>query len=290
MFSGELFFLRWLEGFRTPLLNRLWEGVTLFGEDTVMIVLIAIVYFMIDKKLAHRICFLIVTSLGINGIFKNILKIPRPFHSGKVTCVRPETATGYSFPSGHTQNFTTTSFAFVWQNKRRWLWLIAILGSLLVGLSRLCLGAHYPSDVIVAWILGVGISYFGTTLHQRCFDKNKLYRAVFYLFTPFFVFFLIKPDPLFEDFFKCYGLFGGFLLSLPLEKNYGDFSMNAPVWKKFLRVVFGVALALLFKEGIHQLWMPGQIRLSLLWDSFRYFILVLVMFGTYPVILKKINL
>lgn len=290
MISGEIAILKWLEGLRSPFWNRFWEGVTLFGEDTVMIILVAILYFMIDKKAAHRICFLMVTSLGLNGILKNLIKMPRPFSTGDVSCVRPETATGYSFPSGHTQNFTTWSTAFAAYWKSRWLWIVALIGSAMMGFSRMFLGAHYFSDVAAALILGIGISLLGNYVYDKFPNKNKLYLSVFLGFTPFFLFFLWDSDPLFADFFKCYGLLGGFLVSVNLEEKYGDFPVNVPFWKKLIRMVVGIMLAIVLKEGIKNLWIPATLPVSLLWDSFRYFALVLVIFGMYPILIKKLNL
>lgn len=289
MFPGEIQILSWLEGFRNPFWNRFWEIVTLFGEDTVMIALISILYFMMDKKAAYRLCFLTVTSLGINGIVKNLFRTPRPFVTGNITCLRPESATGYSFPSGHTQNFTTWSLALASQWKNPLLWIFGIFGSLLMGISRMFLGAHYLSDVIGAWILGSTVFLAGSYLYERYSDKKQLYQRVFLLFTPFFFFFLWKEDSLFSDFFKCYGLLGGFLSALPLEANYGDFKMEVSFFKKLVRVILATVLAIGLKEGLSLLWKPEILRISLVWDSFRYFILAFIMFGIYPVIIKKCN-
>lgn len=284
----ELTFLQWLQGFRSPFWNGFWEGVTLLGEDTLMIILVAAIYFLWDKKLAYRLCFLTVTSLGLNGILKNLAKIPRPFAAGEVTCVRPETATGYSFPSGHTQNFTTWSMVLADYFKQyRW---VALVLALLMGFSRLYLGAHYPSDVITAIVLGVLLSIMGNRIYDRVEHHQTLHLTVLGIFTPFVIFFLCRPDPLFEDFFKCYGLLGGFYISVFLEERFANLSPGVSFGKKLVRMVLGIALALLLKAGIALAYTPNQLVISLIWDCFRYFILVVIIFGIYPIILKKCNL
>lgn len=289
MLPGEIQILQWLESLRTPFWNRFWEAITFFGEDMVLIVLIALLYFMVNKKEAYRICFLTVTSLGLNGILKNLVRLPRPFSGGRVNCVRPETATGYSFPSGHTQNFTTWVTAFALRQKKWWLWSIAILSSLLMGISRMFLGAHYFSDVAAAWILGILVSSLGSYCYEKATDPNGLYLAVFAGFTPFFFFFLWRAEPLFSDFFKCYGLLGGFLPAVRLENRYGNLSLSVPFWKKLLRMLVGILLALVLKQSLKALWTPLSLRMCLLWDTFRYFVLVLLIFGGYPVLLKRMN-
>ena len=75
-------------------------------------------WFAVDKKLAQQVFFVTATSLSVNGIIKNFAKVPRPFTKG-VSCVRLDTATGYAFPSGHTQTAVGTfgCIAYTAKNK-----------------------------------------------------------------------------------------------------------------------------------------------------------------------------
>ena len=72
MFSFELNFLKWLESIRTDFLNSLFEGITILGEETLMILLVVALWFAVDKKLAQKLLFVTVSSLTVNGIVKNI--------------------------------------------------------------------------------------------------------------------------------------------------------------------------------------------------------------------------
>lgn len=289
MIPGEINILCYLEQLRSPFWNHFWEGVTFLGEDIVLIVLVALFYFIFNRALAYRLCFLTLSSLALNGIVKNLVQFPRPFSTGKITPLRPQTATGFSFPSGHTQNFATFTTVFAAYYQKKWLWLATIFGSCLMGFSRLFLGVHYPSDVLMGILLGIGIAYFGNRLLDRISDESKLYLWTLLALSPFFLYFLCTPDPFYADFFKCYGLFWGFYLSKKIEEKYGNFSENVPIWKKICRTAVGILLALLIKTGIKNLFLPTALTLSLLWDSVRYFVLMMAVFGMYPVILKKLN-
>ena len=141
MFAFELDFLKWLESFRSGFLNTLFEGITMLGEETLVILLVVALWFAVDRKLAQQVFFVTVASLSLNGIIKNFAKIPRPFTKG-VSCVRPDTATGYAFPSGHTQGFATWCGFFALKLKKIWLRVLAAVLIFAVAFSRLYLGAH----------------------------------------------------------------------------------------------------------------------------------------------------
>ena len=158
MLAKEIDFLKLLEGLRTGFLNTLFEMITILGEETLIILIVAIIYFAFSKKEAKRLFFIVVTSTAVNTIAKNLVRRPRPFANGEITAIRQETATGYSFPSGHTQNIATLGTYFSERIRKIWFIIVASVVVLLVGFSRMYLGVHYPSDVIVGLLLGIGVT------------------------------------------------------------------------------------------------------------------------------------
>ena len=281
MFAGEIDILMWLEQCRTPFFNTFMKTVTAFGEETILIVLVAVMYFMFHKENAYRLCFLTVLSLGLNGIIKNLFAIPRPFATGKITCVRPETATGYSFPSGHTQNFATWSTALAQILKKRWMLITALLLSVAIGCSRVYLGAHYPSDVLAGLLLGVLVGVGGSVLYENIRNRQKAYLAVVLTMILFGIYFLMNPNPHFADYFKCIGLMGGLCLSYNLDSRFGR-ETPLPFWCKLLRTIGAIVLALILKKGLDAIPVPAMSSMQLIWDGLRYLILMTLVFGIYP--------
>ena len=288
MFAFELAFLQWLESMRTGFFTALFEGITILGEETLVILLVVALWFAVDGRLARKVFFVTICSMGINGIVKNIAQVPRPFDKG-VVAVRKETATGFSFPSGHTQNFSTWSTLFAIKSKKKWLAIVVAVLIALVAFSRLYLGAHYPSDVIVGLALGVGIAFLGNYLFERIHNEKILYLSVVAIFIPFIVYFFIVADARFADFFKVFGMLGGLTLIAFLQKQDETLSYGVAWWKKLIRIVIGVALAFALKEGL-KLLKTGNLYLGLTLDILRYFIVVVAVGYLCPLLFKKINI
>ncbi len=297
MFLGiELEFLRLLEGIRTGFLDKVFEYITKLGEETIFIFLLAIIYFVIDKKYAQKLLFVVATSMGINGVVKNFAKIVRPFDvlNNPVHPVETarEAATGYSFPSGHTQTFSTWSTSLAIKLKKYWVTIIAAVLIAAVAFSRLYLGVHYPSDVIVGAALGIGCAFLLGYVYDKAPNKTTLFLIVTCALVPFAVYFLFGQDSDTADFYKMYGLLAGFTFAVMFEDKYVNFDCKQKTWKRIVALILALAIALGVKEGVKFLFnlitTPVWIDLILAW--IRYFCVAFITLGLYPWVAKKIKL
>jgi undecaprenyl-diphosphatase len=152
-----------------PIPVSFWEGCTFLGGA----VLVAIgVAFVLGAGLTGRIRLaLIVAGVLIAAalfteLVKDVVARPRPTMDPLVT------ASGYSFPSGHTLNSTVTYglLALVaWRSRltlaiRRAVVVVGVIVPILVGLSRIALGVHWPTDVLAGWLAGVAFVALAATL------------------------------------------------------------------------------------------------------------------------------
>ena len=143
----------------SDILTNIFKVITFFGS-TIFIVILCVVLFIIFIILRRKnISFIIASCLIVSTIFNNVIKIiirrPRP------EVLKLVTETTYSFPSGHTMASVTMYGILLYLlirsnvNKK----IKCILGAflmilpILVGISRIYLGAHFASDILGGMIL-----------------------------------------------------------------------------------------------------------------------------------------
>ena len=210
----------YLQSIRNELLTGIFTFFTICTEVPVITVLTAMLYWCINKKAGQRILFALAGSLNINVAVKNIVKMPRPIGTKGLISLRTQTATGYSFPSGHTQTATTFWTSMITQFKNIWIYIIGILMILGAGISRLYLAVHWPMDVIVGWILGIILSILFIKLFDYI-DNSKNYYILVIIMLIFGVCTYFVGG---EDFYKLFGLYSGFALGYMVEDTYISFS------------------------------------------------------------------
>ena len=154
-------FLWLLSDLRTPFFNGLMQLITYIGQELVIIAVICALYWCVDKRFAYLLGFTYFTAgLGIQTL-KITFRIPRPWildpDFQAVKSALPG-ATGYSFPSGHTQGATALFFPLALKVKQKALKALFIFMFLLIGFSRMYLGCHTPKDVLVSMLFTIIIS------------------------------------------------------------------------------------------------------------------------------------
>ena len=225
------------------------------------------------------IAYASLTSVLVNGAIKDIFKAKRPIGEPGIRSLRVETATGYSFPSGHTQGTASFWSAIAIYLKKNYMYGISGLIIVLVAISRLYLGVHYPKDVLFGAIFGILTSFITYKLFNKVNNKIALYFITFIIFIPA----LLYAHS--ADFIKGMGTFLGFALGIYVEKKYVNFSVEGKSINKILRVVIGLAILILLKVGLKAVF-PNK----LVFHFLRYFIIVFFGIGLYPAIFKKLKL
>lgn len=251
-----------LEEIRTPFLNAFFSAVTYLGDQTVFIVLVLLMLWCIDKKKGYCLFFIGIVGTAANQLLKAIFLIPRPWvQDSSFTIVESAraAATGYSFPSGHTQNATANFAAFGLWNKQTPLVYVCSAAILLTAFSRMYLGVHTPLDVGVALCMGLLSVWFGTWAFQA-WKSGVLQTIVLASAVLLVLYLLLYPKgaenvPEFDahGLKSAYTLLGaaiGFTICWIVNERYLRYEIKALWWAQLFKLALGIALMLLLKAAL----------------------------------------
>jgi undecaprenyl-diphosphatase len=148
---------------RCGVLDHLMVPITYLGEYGLLWILLALV--LLARKDTRKAglavaAALILEVLLCNCILKPLAARPRPFWLRDGVELLIKAPTDYSFPSGHTSASFAAAGALLFQKARGRV--PALVLSVLIGFSRIYLYVHFPSDVFVGAMLGLGCGFLGS--------------------------------------------------------------------------------------------------------------------------------
>lgn len=286
--------IKWFQEISNGFLDIIAELITMLGEQYLFVIVIAFLYFVYNKKLGTSLAYSLFLSATFNNAIKGIVQAQRPFELDlEIVPKRPETATGFSFPSGHSQNSSTfyTSLGLIFKKKKLWVFFGIII--FLIALSRVYLGVHFPHDVVVGVALGISTAVLGNFLFNKYGDNLKttviLLSTTAIIFFPFlFIFYKSNYEAMskFRDFYTTYAMFLGFSVAIIIERYYVDFNCNTTLKRRIYRFIIALFLFGLLLLGLKAVF-PAN---SIFFDFIRYFLTALIPIGLFPLTFKKLNL
>ncbi len=257
--------LYYLEKIRFALLDAVMLLITRLGEETAFLVIAIILLWCVDKKRGYYVLFVGFAGILANQTLKLLFRIPRPW------VIDPEfppvekavpAATGYSFPSGHTQSAVGAFGAIAATEKNRKIRIVAVILAVLVAFSRMYLGVHTPKDVLTSAVIAVCLVFLLRPLVMG--DKKYVMPALlvgvsllcvgYIIFSHHFQFPAnIDSENLAhgrETGFTLLGCVLGFLIAYHVEKKWIQFPVKAVWWAQILKVAIGFGLVLAVKVGL----------------------------------------
>ena len=262
----DISILLWLQEFRNGVgafLADFFLKMTFFGELNTVLIMMALVYWCFSKEIGT---FLLMGFSGnriVNGFLKVTACAYRPWirdarivpYGNSMT-----TATGYSFPSGHSMNASSVfGGGAVRKDLPRSLRITMGIIVLLVAFSRIYLGVHTPQDILVGVCAGVLVMYLtaklitwlaanpqkdiivmsvgiAAALAVALYAALKSYPADYDAAGKL----LVDGAKMANDTFKGVGWCIGFFAGWVLERRYIGFSTDTAMKTRFTRLVTGV--------------------------------------------------
>ena len=291
-FEWMMQMLRDIAGTRTPFFNGVMSGVTVLGEEMAFIVIGLVLFWCFDKRFGYRFLFMYVAGNFVNQLLKAIFMIPRPWvidEDFEIVEAAREGASGWSFPSGHTQNAVLLYGGIARGIKKRWAYIVAAVLILGIGYSRMYLGVHTLLDVGVSLITGLLLIGFTEALFNKIGDGVKPFAIACAVLAALCLGLIIftKTLPQSETYndqvkgaFMLFGTTFGLLAGGVIEKRFIDFDPKAKWWVQIIKAVVGLGLVLAIRVGLKKLL--GLISSDASMDAIRYFAMSFFALGVYP--------
>lgn len=285
------------QSIRVPVMDLLAKAITYCGDAPVAILVLLIVYWCVDKRIGFAFGGTLLSSTFSMNILKVIFRVPRPWvqYPDELECALPSTATGYSFPSGH-----STTAGALWgtaykYSKKTWLKIVSIILIMLVPISRLYLTCHWPMDVLVGVGLGLLFSIALSKKMYALYDDKKNFGKVCVIVATItgtvglVTAILLEGGAvealLWKDLMETAVMCSGLFLGAFLEKNRVNFKVPETMKNKVIGfvigAVFGIGVWLLIKS------IPV---FPMIFKCIAYFFLAFWSSFVYPILAVKFNI
>ncbi len=280
-----------VQGSLDGLYSVFYKVFSFIGGEMGLMALVLIVLFCWRKEVGQKMALIIAALTAWFAMIKAVVMRPRPYvqYPDRLEALAPAdpeahandaVAQGFSFPSIHSGSVAATYFTLAREAKRRWVWILAIALTLLVGFSRVVTANHYPTDVLAGWVLGFAVLAIFELL-ERYVEKEWVRHLILLAATLPGLFFVGT-----NDYFTALGLLVGTIAAIPFERRFANFQDTNNILAMVLRVLgaFAIYFALntLLKMPFDAEFLKGGSLGALLIRSGRYAITFFVIMGVYP--------
>ncbi len=262
------------------------QFLSLLGQEYPLVAIVMILYFSANKEVGKKICFNLMSALVWIPMLKNIAFRVRPYfvHDDVKILLAPYPsedtwdmmAQGYSFPSAHS---ACSAAAYPMLGKaigKKWAKVLGVIIPIAIGVSRFCVGAHYPTDVLAGWGVGLIVLLLMPFLYNKI--KNEDIVRFIILATGIPGLFYCQSD----DFYTGFGLMLGACFGFMVERKYVNFKPTKKVVRVIVRSLIGLGIFLGLAQGFKFVLGEGHIV-----RVFRYAVGCFVTLGIYPMVFKK---
>ena len=299
-----------------PALQSIMGVITMLGDQIFYILFMPTIYWCVDAWAGLRIGVMLLSSASFNGFFKVLLKGPRPYWiSDKIVPGVHESSFG--IPSGHAMNSTSVWGQSALETNNRKAIGAAIVLVLLIAVSRLVLGVHFLSDVMLGLVLGLLLLLAFSKLQKPLgswLKKQSLTNQILLAF--FSSLFIIglngmvielssgwqmpadwaaragEVDPLsLEGALTTAGLWFGMLGGFAwLRARRGVIQSSFGTWQRIARYLVGIAGVVVLYAGLGSLFPDDLGLISAVLRYFRYFLIGIWIACLSPLLFEKLKI
>ena len=235
----------------SPTLDTPFKVLTLMGNEMFYLLFFPLVYWCVDRRVGARLIVVFLLSSCTNAVAKELAGQPRPFQYDPMV-QKLWNAGGGGLPSGHTQSAVVIWGYLASQFRRTWLWGIAGMLMVLIPLSRVYLGVHFPTDLLGGYLLGGALLMLYLRLEPGAeawlANRSVPLQLGAALALPSLILLL---SPRVEGYqIKTAATLMGMGVGFVLERRWVGFESGGIWWKRALRFLSGMLIMSLFRHGL----------------------------------------
>ena len=295
LYDTSLEAIRWLQA-NYPQLEAALAFISQLGRFEVFLAVIPLIYWTIDKRLGKHLAYLLALSNVVNAVVKHALRLPRPFWLDGDVGLDEEVQ--YGLPSNHVQTAAALYPFVAYWVRRTWAWVVAVVGILLMALSRLFLGVHFLQDVAAGALIGllllagylIWLRYFQEPFRNRILGQRLLFiilLPLFFTVVYLFVRLLIgAPDgdvawaghlpaaerQSVEDVTTGLAILFSLGIGFIMEASRIHFVVDGSLLRRVARYLLGIAVTLLLWRGLALIFPDEPLWLAVPLRFLRYFL------------------
>ena len=246
-FQWEVDLIAWVQQAAGTVGSAAAKVMSVIGGETLPLLLIIIMLFCYRKESGKRVALTALTAGMWFPMIKNIVLRVRPYmahqESIKVLQVTEADADpmdiiqqGFSFPSGHSANAASLCGSIARELRKKWVWILGTVMVLLIGLSRIAVGVHYPTDVLAGWAVGFAAVGFNILLEKKVKQEWMRYAILLAISLPG-IFWCTS-----RDYFTTLGLLIAAAVGFPYEEKHIGYRDTRSVPAMILRCIGALAI------------------------------------------------
>jgi membrane-associated phospholipid phosphatase len=279
---------------------KIFSIITFMGDELGFVILFSLIYFAFDKRYSRRLMMQFMLSTHLYTTLKVYFQDPRPSTNGLLG----EAATGYGYPSGHTQGsvafygFTFHQFKGYENKKARiTVRIISFLLLILVPVSRLILGVHDLQDVLGGYMYGYAVLLIYFMLEPWLLSLKtkipmiaKILIGVILSAGLWVGSILLFPEDMYEFGLTC-GVLMGFSIAFPLEEKFVRYDpKQLKTWQRIVYGLIGVVVTVALYFGLSILFdlIPYE-DIAYIFRLVKYFILSVIVALLVPYIFTLVT-